>query len=107
MGTSVVRPLAVAHGGNSRQREVEEAHDPAKAEITDRERNDHLSVRCNKKRNDQLSEKNCTISCRFATNVVLLHGLHVTLLAELADFTMVVEDQPWTCFSLLHPPDIV
>src|SRR6516165_10024929 len=68
MGTSVVRPLAVAHGGNSRQREVEEVHDPAKAEITDRERNDHLSVRCNKKRNDQLSEKNCTISCRFATN---------------------------------------
>jgi hypothetical protein len=49
MGTSVVRPLAVAHGGYSRQiKEVERAHGAAKAGATGRERNDQLSVRLKK-----------------------------------------------------------
>jgi hypothetical protein len=58
MGTSVVRPLAVAHGGYSkRSEEAEEAHGAAKADTTHRERNDQLSVRFNNNLNDQLSEK--------------------------------------------------
>src|SRR5947199_3913019 len=58
MGTSVVRPLAVAHGRYYRPGEAaEKAPGAAKADTTDRKRNDQLSVRCNKKRNDQLSEK--------------------------------------------------
>jgi hypothetical protein len=58
MGTSVVRPLAVAHGGYSkRSEEAGEIHDAAKADTTDRERNDPLSVRFNNNLNDQLSEK--------------------------------------------------
>src|SRR5579871_6121210 len=64
MGTSVVRPLAVAHGRYSRRRqEAEEAHSAPEADVTDSERNDQQSVRfnkngtisCRKKRNDQLS----------------------------------------------------
>ena len=58
MGTSVVRPLAVAHGGYSRwSEEAEEICGAANADTTDRERNDQLSVRSDKNLNDQLSEK--------------------------------------------------
>src|SRR5258708_35846658 len=58
MGTSVVRPLAVAHGGYSRRSEAAaEVPGAAEAGTTDRERSDQLSVCFNKKLNDQLSGK--------------------------------------------------
>jgi hypothetical protein len=58
MGTSVVRPLADAHGGYSkRSEEAGKIHDAPKADTTDRERNEQLSVRFNTDLNDQLSEK--------------------------------------------------
>src|SRR6266446_4224570 len=46
MGTSVERPLAVAHGGHSSRTEKgEKAHGAGKACTTDRELSDQLSVR--------------------------------------------------------------
>jgi hypothetical protein len=58
MGTSVVRPLAVAHGGYSRRSEAKaEVPGAAEAGTTDRERSDQLSVCFNKMLNDRLSGK--------------------------------------------------
>ena len=49
MGTSVVRPLAVAHGGHSsRTEEGKKDHGAVKARTTDRERSDQLSGRFNR-----------------------------------------------------------
>jgi hypothetical protein len=46
MGTSMVRPLTVAHGGHSSRTEKgKKAHGAVKACTTDRERSDQLSVR--------------------------------------------------------------
>src|SRR6266852_8562766 len=67
MGTSVVRPLAVAHGGySSRTEEGKKVYGAVRACTTDRERSDQLSGRfnengaisCRQKMSDQLSGRN-------------------------------------------------
>src|SRR6516165_10877890 len=59
MGTSVVRPLAVAHGGHSsRIEEGKKVHGAVTARTTDRERSDQLSSQFN---------QNEAISCRQKT----------------------------------------
>jgi len=45
MGTSVVRPLAVAHGGNSNRTGKAAARGAGEARLTARKRSDQLSVR--------------------------------------------------------------
>src|SRR5260221_10898877 len=58
MGASVERPLAVAHGGHSSWREaVAKDRSAARADTTDSDRNDQLSMVFNENLNDQLSEK--------------------------------------------------
>src|SRR5262249_11475213 len=58
MGTSVVRPLAVAHGGYSRRGEEGEQTDgAAKADTTARERNEQLAGRFKQALNEHTSGK--------------------------------------------------
>src|SRR4051812_26674491 len=75
MGASVVRPLAVAHGGHSsRTEEGKRARAAVEACPTDREWSDQLSARFQRRLSDQLSEKaeRSTVGSHVGTNRIPL-----------------------------------